>query len=153
MTHVRRHEEYVAFLDLHVIDPAAVRNLQQHVALELIEELLHGIIVKVDALIGAADDHHGHLGLDIEQLLVADRRFEQVLVLVDPTLEIESLEARVVQHFVCSYSAATACGSLGSLRPHDWNASRVAVFSASVSSTSGRRTGPPTWPSSSCQYF
>ena len=37
--------------------------------------------------------------------------------------------------------------------PHVSNASRVARFSASVNSSSGARTFPPTWPSSSCQYF
>ena len=33
------------------------------------------------------------------------------------------------------------------------NAARVAAFSASVSCSIGRRTGPPVWPSNSCQYF
>ena len=40
-----------------------------------------------------------------------------------------------------------------SLSPQVSNARRVASFSASVSSSIGRRTAPPAWPSSSCQYF
>lgn len=52
------------------------------------------------------------------------------------------------------YSAAAACAAVpGSFSPHVSNAAFVAAFSASVNSSSGRRTGPPTWPSSSCQYF
>src|SRR6476646_2668002 len=136
MPHVRRQEEHIAFLDLHIIDAATVCDLQQHVALELIEKLLNRIVVKVDALVGAADNHHSHLGLGVGHLLVADRWLEELLVFGDPTLEIESLEARVLQHFFCAYSAATAGRSLGSLRPHVSNASRVAAFSTSVSSTS-----------------
>ena len=41
----------------------------------------------------------------------------------------------------------------GSFNPQVSNARRVASFSASVNSSIGGRTRPPTWPSSSCQYF
>lgn len=98
MAHVRRQEEDLAFTDRHVEDPAALGNLQQHVALDLIEEFLHRVVVEVDPLVRAADDHDHHLGLGVEELLVADRRLQQMLVFRDPGLEIEGLEARVPDH-------------------------------------------------------
>ena len=44
-------------------------DLEQHVALELIEELLDRIVVEVGARIGAADHLHRH-GAVLEDLLV-----------------------------------------------------------------------------------
>src|SRR5262249_17412976 len=117
--------------------------------------LLHRIVMKIDPLIGPANDHDDHVGLGVKQLFVADRRLEELLVLGDPALEVEWLETRVLEHglsFRAFYSAATLAAAF-KVRPHPSKAARVADFSASLSSSSGRRTGPPTWPSSSCQYF
>src|SRR5262245_8120869 len=98
MTRVRPDQEYIAFPDLHVVDLAVLGDLENHVALELIEEFLDRIVVEIDPLVRAADDHHRHVGIAIEQLLVADRRFEELLVLGDPALEVECLETRMLQH-------------------------------------------------------
>src|SRR5947208_15924498 len=70
----------------------AVDHLEHHVALELVEELLDRIDMEVGALVRSADDLHCHVGV-LENLLVADRRLEQVLVLRDPFLEVEGLES------------------------------------------------------------
>ena len=45
----------------------------------------------IGALVGAADHLHRHVAI-LEHLLVADRRLQQVLILVDPFLEIERLQ-------------------------------------------------------------
>src|SRR5215467_8529727 len=158
VTRVRPDNEHVAFLDRHVVDLAILSDLKKHVALELIEELLDRIVMKIDALVGSADNHDRHVGFGVEQLLVSDRRFEKLLVLGDPALEVERAKARMLQHVgsfrrSSGYSAATTCGFLARRRPHVSNAALVAAFSDSLSSTSGRRNGPPTWPSSTCQYF
>src|SRR6185369_17423632 len=52
----------------------------------------HRGVVIVGALVRAADHLHGHVTV-LEHLLVADRRLEQMLVLVDPLLEIERLQS------------------------------------------------------------
>jgi len=89
--HVRRQQEHLALADRHVVEIAVVADLEHHVALELVEELLHRIVVIVGALVRPTDHLHGHVAV-LEHLLVADRRLEQVLVIVDPLLEIEGLE-------------------------------------------------------------
>ena len=94
MTRVRPNQEYIAFPDRNIVDLSLLGYLENHVALELIEELLDRIVVEIDPLVRAADDHHRHVGLAVEQLLVADRRPEELLVLGDPALEVEGLETR-----------------------------------------------------------
>ena len=46
----------------------------------------------VRALVRPADDLHRHIAV-LEHLLVADRRLEQVLVLLDPVLEVEGVQS------------------------------------------------------------
>jgi hypothetical protein len=48
--------------------------------------------VIVGALVGSADHLDRHVAV-LEYLLVADRRLEQVLMLVDPALEIEGVQS------------------------------------------------------------
>src|SRR5262249_44191337 len=105
MTRVRPNQEYIAFPDRNIVDLSLLGYLENHVALELIEELLDRIVVEIDPLVRAADDHHRHVGLAVEQLPVADRRPEELLVLGDPALEVEGLETRMLQHMV-SFSQA-----------------------------------------------
>src|SRR5262249_11439150 len=63
-------------------------------ALELVEELLHRIVVVIGALVRPADYLHGHVAV-LEHLLVADRRLQQVLVFLDPGLEVEGVQTSV----------------------------------------------------------
>ena len=128
--------------DRHVVEIAVVADLEHHVALELVEELLHRIVVIVGALVRAADHLHGHVAV-LEHLLVADRRLEQVLVLVDPLLEVEGLAAvRSACHRLTPYAAARLRRATRrrASSPQVSNARRVASFSASVSSSIGGRT-------------
>src|SRR5271166_945800 len=83
MAHMRRQQKYIALKDRHVIELPVIDHLEHHVAFELVKELLNRIVMVIGALVRAADDLHGHLAV-LEDLLVADRRLEQMLVLADP---------------------------------------------------------------------
>ena len=89
---MRRQQEHFAFADGHVVELALIDDLEHHVALELVEEFLHGIVVIVGALVRPADHLHGHLAV-LEHLLVADRWLKQVLIFADPLLEVEGMES------------------------------------------------------------
>src|SRR4029077_12390176 len=53
---VRRQEEDLSLANGNVVEVAVVDDLEQHVALELIEEFLHRIVVIVRAFVRPADD-------------------------------------------------------------------------------------------------
>src|SRR5690606_4251458 len=109
----------------------------------------------VGALVGAADDGHHHVGV-LPHLLVADGWLEQMLVLLDPPGEIEGFQPSGLHRVLSSalvFGSAHAAAVAAVLSPQASKAARVAAFSASVRGSSGGRTAPPTWPSSSCQYF
>src|SRR6516162_913209 len=72
---MRRQQKDLALADRHVIDPARFGELQHYVATQLVEELLAGVVVEVDPLVRAADDHHDHAGV-LEYQFVADRRLQ-----------------------------------------------------------------------------
>ena len=91
MAHMRRQQKHLALADRNVVEFTVLDHLEHHVALELIKELFHGVIVIVGALVRAADDLHGHLAL-FENFLVADRWLEQMLVRLDPALEVECVQ-------------------------------------------------------------
>ena len=69
-------------------------DAQDHLALELVEPLRTVLEVVIGARVRAADDHHDVVVVD--DALVADRRLQQVPVLVDPRLQVD----RVRQHGV-----------------------------------------------------
>ena len=71
-----------------VVRLAALDHLDDDVALDLEEELLAVLDVVVLPRVGPADDHHLELGV-LPDHLVADRRLQEVPVLVDPALQIE----------------------------------------------------------------
>jgi hypothetical protein len=61
---------------------------QDHVSLELEEQFLAGIMMKILARIRSADRHHDELTV-LQQQFIPDRRFEKVSIPVDPPLEVE----------------------------------------------------------------
>ena len=89
-----RQQEHFARPDRHIVDAALFRHLEDHVALQLVEELLDRVVVEVHPLVRAAHHHDRHARF-LEHQLVADRRFQQVPVPVDPAAEVEGPEARV----------------------------------------------------------
>jgi hypothetical protein len=66
---------------------AVLLHAQQHLAFELVEQLGADVDVVVGARVRPADDHHDEVVVD--DALVADRRLQQVPVLVDPGLQVE----------------------------------------------------------------
>ena len=64
---------------------------KNHVALKLVEELLAFVVVVILAVIRTTHHHDDELRV-LEDQFVADRRFEQRAVLVDPFPEVERLE-------------------------------------------------------------
>jgi hypothetical protein len=83
-----REEEDFAFPNDNIGKFAFVEYLQNHVALKLIKELFHRIIVKIGALVWAADHHNHHVRV-FPDLLVSDGWLQQVSMLLDPVLKIE----------------------------------------------------------------
>src|SRR2546428_8836543 len=88
MGHEGRKQEHLAFVDRDVTAPAAFDDAEHDVTLELVKELLTRVDVIVVPLVRAADDHD----LEVRVLPdhgVADRRREEVAMLVDPGFEVE----------------------------------------------------------------
>ena len=88
MAHVRRQQEHVAGANRHVARTPVLHDAQHHVARELVEELLERIVVIVGALVGSADERDDEVGV-LPDLRVANRRLQQVAMLVDPPGEVE----------------------------------------------------------------
>src|SRR5579884_1976100 len=85
--HARRQIEDLAGADRHVARAAVLLDPEHHLAFELVEEFRTLVPVVVAALVRAADHHDDEVAVD--DALVADRRLEQVPVLVDPFAEID----------------------------------------------------------------
>jgi hypothetical protein len=83
-----RQQEDFASADRHVVHAAGIVNFQDHVAAQLIEELLARVVVEIDPLVRSANDLHDHPGI-LENQFVADRRFQEMAVRVDPPCEVE----------------------------------------------------------------
>src|SRR5882672_2271008 len=91
MTQVRRHKEDRAFLQLESPGVPVLHQIEKGVALHLVEEFLVGIVVVVGALVRPADDGNDEIRV-LPDLRVADRRLEQMPVLLDPFLEVERFQ-------------------------------------------------------------
>ena len=83
MRRVSWQQQHLALADGHIDQLAVLYRSQRDVALELVEELIARIDVKIAAIIGAADDHDDEFAV-AEQQFVADRRLELRPVRVDP---------------------------------------------------------------------
>src|SRR5690606_27511873 len=66
---------------------AVLLDAQHHLALELVKPFRAFLPVVVGACVWAADHHHDEVA--VVDALVADRRLEQVAVVVDPLLEVD----------------------------------------------------------------
>ena len=83
-----RQPQHVALAAGNIHAPPVLDRPQQHVAFELVEELLARVVVVVLAGVRAADHHDDELTL-FEYLLVADGRAQVGPVRVDPLPEVE----------------------------------------------------------------
>src|SRR5215813_11194893 len=103
MSYMRGQQEYFALPNRHIVKITVVADLQHHVALQLVKEFLHRVVMIIGAFVWTADYHHGHFAV-LEHLLVADRRLKQVCVLVDPLLEVERLKPSALHDGVLGFS-------------------------------------------------
>ena len=85
---MRRQEKDLPFADRHVVYSARFGNLQEHIAAQLVEELLGRVVMEIGPLVRAADDLHDHARI-LEHRLIANRRLQQMAVLVNPAIEVE----------------------------------------------------------------
>ncbi len=143
----RQHED-LAFANHDVIELALIKDLEHHVAFKLVEELLDRIVMVVGTLVRTADDERHHAGV-FPDLLVAYRRLQEMPVLVDPGLKVESSKSRhclllLHQITICvvglSISRATLIAAIaderglsGSGLPSIWNSKRPNSPSATTS--------------------
>ena len=99
-----REEVDFAFSDGDVSGAAVVHDAQDHVAFELVEELGGFVVVIVFAFVGPAHDHNDKLAVGPHDL-IADGRFEEVAVLVNPLLEVKRAGIQRLSHtdhvFLC----------------------------------------------------
>ena len=68
-----------------------LHDAQHHVALQLVEELLHRVVMEVGAVVGAAH-HRDHQFSILPNLGVAHGRLESASVLFNPVLKIEGAQ-------------------------------------------------------------
>jgi hypothetical protein len=83
-------QKHLARADWNVARPALVHHPQSDVALDLIEEFLEGVVVEVGPRVGPADDKHDEVAV-APDFRIADRRSQQMAMLLDPFSEIERL--------------------------------------------------------------
>src|SRR5213076_3384509 len=114
---------------------------QDDVAFHLVEELLALVDVVVAPRVGP-DHHDDEVGV-LPHHLVADRRLEQVPVLVDPALEVE----RRAEHVKPSWDRLPACQMLGQAGGLSYDNFRHTFF-GSVKKRSASH--PPSRPTPDC---
>jgi hypothetical protein len=89
MRHVRREQQDFSCTNGYIHPLSILNRAQEHVALELVEELLARVVVVVLARIGPAYDHDDELAR-VEDLFVADWRPQVRAMRLDPLLQAES---------------------------------------------------------------
>ncbi len=91
MSDVRGEQKNLSFSNWHIVVTAVINHLEYHVSPELVEEFLDWIVMKVSTFIRSADDRDHQLGIRPD-LLITNRRLEQMRMFIDPSFEIERLE-------------------------------------------------------------
>jgi hypothetical protein len=86
-------EEDVAFANNDVVELTIIEYLQNHIPFKLVEELFYRVVMKVSTLIWTADNESHHVSV-LPDLLVSDRRLQQVAIFIDPGLKVECRQLR-----------------------------------------------------------
>src|SRR5262245_25591244 len=105
---VRRQQEHRAFLERNFAALAVLDDPEEGIAPELPEELLVRIVVVVGPPVRTADDGHDEVSV-LPDLLVADWRLEEVLVLLQPLREVERCEHGSLSGELRAEHTARAC--------------------------------------------
>ena len=88
MAHMRRQHEHRALGQIDASGFAVLHGVEIGIALELPEEFLQRVVMKIGALVRAADHRDDEIGV-LEQLRITDRRAQQMTVLLQPVIEIQ----------------------------------------------------------------
>mmetsp|Transcript_21472 Transcript_21472/g.66570 ORF Transcript_21472/g.66570 Transcript_21472/m.66570 type:complete len:303 (+) Transcript_21472:404-1312(+) len=88
--HARRQQEHLALADGHVLALALLQNLEHHVALELVEELLALVDMKILPGVGPSNGHHQPVALPVDHRIAHGRR-QPRRVLLRPLDEVDGL--------------------------------------------------------------
>jgi hypothetical protein len=83
-----RQDKYVARPDNDIIKLVVIENFENHIALELVKELLDRIVMKVRTLVRPADNKNHHVGV-LPDLFVTYRGLQQMAVVIYPLLKVE----------------------------------------------------------------
>jgi hypothetical protein len=92
---MRGKEEHLTLADRDVPRPAVLPDPQHHVSLQLVEELVAGIVVEVRPLVRTADDGHDEVPV-LPHLGVADGRAQHLAVVLDPTGQVDGLHVNLL---------------------------------------------------------
>jgi hypothetical protein len=92
MGHTGRQKKNLAFVYRYILQTPFVIDFQGHIAFHLIKELFTAIDMIISSFIGSADDHDDKFAV-FPNKLIADRRFEQMTILVYPALKVDCLKA------------------------------------------------------------
>src|SRR5918992_4425431 len=80
-----RANEDLPLFDLHQLAPFSFRlEMQLHIALDLVEELVAGLYVKIEARVRPAQHHDQEVFVTDNETVRSERRAEVFLVLLDP---------------------------------------------------------------------
>ena len=83
-----RKQKHLSGADRYLRHPARLNGSKHHVAFDLEEEFRTRIVVEILARIRSAHRHDDEFAV-LEQELVADRRLEQLSILLDPRAQVE----------------------------------------------------------------
>jgi len=85
-----RKQEDVAFFNWNVNGLAVFHYFENDVAFDLVVEFFAFVVVVIFARVGSAYDHYDEVVIAFIYLLVANGRFKQVTVVVNPFFKIKS---------------------------------------------------------------
>jgi len=95
MRRLGRMQVQVAGVEFHFLALAVFLDDDFDVAFELVEQFFGFVVVVILSRVGPGDDHDDVIaGIGVDAL-IADGRFEQVAVFVDPLIEVERFHCRV----------------------------------------------------------
>src|SRR5210317_2487868 len=93
MSDVLWQEEHITFTNDDVVELTLIEDLQDHIALKLVEELFDRVVVVIRALVRTADNKGHHVGI-FPDLLVTHRRLQEMPVLLYPVLKVKCSKLR-----------------------------------------------------------
>ena len=88
MRNPRGKQKHFALLDMDVFGLSIIDDLDSNVAFDLIKQLFTFVVVVILARVWTPNDHHNEFRVLVDRS-IANRRFQEIAVLVDPRLQVE----------------------------------------------------------------